>query len=126
MEGRKTHYIDALPSAVRTTSVNSADIQNRDCSGLLAVVDVTAFSGTAPTLTVTIKGKDRLSGKYFTLLANAVLTGIGTTVLRVYPGLVAAANLTVNDVVPSDWRVETVIGGTTPSFSYSIGLTLIP
>ena len=88
------------------------------------MIDVTAISAT-PSVTFTIQGKDDLSGKYYTILASAAITGTGTTVLRVYPGLTAAANLTANDVLPGTWRLITTHGDA-DSITYSVGASLIP
>lgn len=90
----------------------SADQLNPSGRGVKVVVDITAISGTTPTLTVTIQGKDPVSGKYFTLLASAALNATGTTVLTVYPGLTASANAVASDVLPRDWRIIWTAGGT--------------
>jgi hypothetical protein len=89
----------------------SADQVNLNGRGVKVVIDITALAGTTPTLTVTIQGKDPVSGKYFTILASAALAAVATTVLTVYPGLVAAANVAANDVLPRDWRISYAIGG---------------
>jgi hypothetical protein len=45
---------------------------------------------------------------------------VATTVLKVGPGLTAAANLVANDMIPSIWRVI-VTHGDTDSATYSVG-----
>lgn len=117
--------ITVLSSAARTATGQSADQTNHNARGLHLVIDVTAVSGTSPTLVVTIQGKDALSGKYYTVLASASITAVGTTVLRVGPGLTAAANTVANDIMPRTWRIDYTIGGTTPSFTFSVGASLI-
>ena len=104
---------------------NGADLTNLVYRGVKIVVDITTIAGTAPTLIVTIQGKDVVSGKYYTLLASAALAVTGTTVMTVYPGLIAAANLTANDVLPKTWRVITTIGGTTPAVTATVGASLV-
>jgi hypothetical protein len=90
---------------------NTVDLPNVNCSGLRLVIDITAISGA--TLTVTIKGKDQLSGKYYTILASAGKTGTGTTVLTVYPTITASANVIAQDCLPSTYQILwTVTGGT--------------
>lgn len=96
-----------LSSAARTASVNSADQTNHNARGLVLVIDVTAIAAT-PSVVFTIKGQDPVSGKYWTILTSAAITGAGTTVLRVYPGLTAVPNLVANDVIPRLWRLEAV------------------
>ena len=114
-----------IAHAAASAGVNGADQVNRRFRGLHLTIDVTAITGTAPTLTVTIQGKDPISGKYYTILASAALNATGTTVLRVYPGLAAAANLAVSDVLPKTWRVISAIGGTTPAVTANISATLM-
>ena len=89
--------------------------------GILVFINITAISGTSPTLTVTLQGSiDDSATATYTILASAALTSTGLTVLRVYPGLTAAANLTANDVVPARCRIVTAIGGTGPSVTATV------
>lgn len=97
--------------AAASAGANGDDQVNTNARGLKLVIDITALAGTSPTLTVTIQGKDAVSGKYFTILASAALASQATTVLTVYPGLTAATNVVANDVLPRDWRVIYAIGG---------------
>lgn len=113
----------ALASAARTASVNSADQVNYNSRGLHLVIDVTAITST-PSITITIQGKDNLSGQYYTILASAAITTVSTVVLRVGPGLTAAANLVANDLLPRTWRVS-VTNGDADGITYSIGYSLI-
>lgn len=111
--------LQALSAA--SAGVIGPDLNNRSGDrGILVYIDITAISGTSPTLTVNLEGKDEFSGKYYTFLQSAALTAVGVTVLRVYPGLTAAANLTANDVLPGMYRVRTTIGGTSPSVTATI------
>jgi hypothetical protein len=105
---------DGLVLAAATTNpgigtINSADQLNPAHRGVKVVIDITAIGGGA-TLTVTIKGKDPVSGKYFVILASTALAATSTTVLTIFPGATAAANATVNDQLPRTWRVESAVG----------------
>ena len=117
--------IDAtiLASAARTATTASADQTNFNGRGLHLVFDITAVPG-ADTVTLTIQGKDALSGAYYTILAGAAQVGTGTIVMRVYPALTAAANLTASDVLPRTWRVNVVHSGA-GSFTYRVGASVI-
>jgi hypothetical protein len=106
-------------------TVNGTDQINYNGRGLKLVIDVTAISGTSPTLTVTIQGKDPTSGKYFTILASAALNATATTVLTVYPGQAVAANVSANDILPRTFRVIAVVGGTGPSVTATVAASLI-
>lgn len=112
-----------LPAAVRNASTNSADQVNFNARGLHVVFDITAVPG-VDTVTITIEGKDALSGKYYPILIGAATPAVGTKVLRVYPALTVVANLTENDILPRDWRVTVTHSGA-GAFTYSVGASLI-
>ncbi len=96
---------------------NTTPLINENAAGLMLVIDITAIDG-ATTATFTIQGFDGVSGAQFTILASAALAAVATTVLRVYPGLTAAANLTVNDHLPGRWRVK--VTGTGTNITYTV------
>lgn len=110
-------------SAARTVSENSADLTNPYARGVILVIDVTAVTST-PSVVFTVKGKSSLGTDYYTILASAAITGTGQTVLRIYPGLTAVANLTASDILPAVWRVEAVHGDA-DSITYSVSGNLI-
>jgi len=112
-------------TAQGAATVPSADQLNPAGSGIKLVIDITAISGTTPTLTVTLQGKDTTSGKYYTILASAALNAVGTTVLTVFPSATAAANVAANDMLPRTWRVSAVVGGTGPSVTATIGASVV-
>ena len=117
------HGIVLLNSAVRAATLNGVDRLNRSARGIALIVDVTVVPG-VDTVTPKIQGKDPASGKYYDILVGAAIVAVSTVVLRVYPGLIAAANLTVSDILPRDWRlVMTHSAGS--NFTYSVGGQLI-
>lgn len=115
--------ITLLASAARTADPTIADQDNLAARGLVLIIDVTAVAAT-PSVVFTIKGKDPVSGKYYTLLASAAIVGTGTTVLRVYPGLTAVNNQVASDVLPRTWTV-TAVHADSDSITYSLGAILI-
>lgn len=114
-------YGSILTGSAAAVSANGLDQQNPTFRGVKVAVDVTAITGTSPTLVVTLQGKDPGSGKYFTLLASASITATGTTVMTVYPGVAASANVSVSDVVPRTWRAISTVGGTGPAVTFTVG-----
>lgn len=120
-------YFQVLPSAARIADPDTQEFQvdrrGFGPRGLVLVIDSTAISAT-PALTVTVSGVDRVSGKVYTILASAVIATAVTTVLKVGPGLTAAAGLVANDQVPPVFRV-TCTHGDADSITYSIGGMLI-
>ncbi len=103
----------------------SADQKNLTHRGLALYVNISALTGTGPTVTVTIQGRDPVSGQYFTLLASAALGAVGFTRMLVYPGVPATANLADNDALPGTWRVQVVVAGTTPAATATISACLL-
>jgi hypothetical protein len=99
-------------------------VTNQGHRGLHLVIDATAAAAT-PSVVFTIQGKDEVSGQYYTILASAAVTGVSTTVLKVYPGITVAANLSVADVLPRVWRLN-VAHADADSLTYSVAGSLIP
>jgi hypothetical protein len=117
-------HIKLFASAARTAAHNSDDQYNKGHRGLKLTIDATAEADTAE-VTFTLQGKDQASGKYYTILASAAISAVGTTVLTVYPGITAAANVSVSDVLPAIWRVAVTVADA-DSLTYSVGVDLLP
>lgn len=115
-------YALAARTATPTVMSNNRSAGSR---GIVVVVDTTVVPGAAPSNVVKIQGFDPISGKYYDILTSAAIVGVGTIVLRVYPGLSPSANLTVSDVLPPMWRVI-VTAGNGNSATYSVAGHLIP
>lgn len=94
-----------LASGIITANGNSADQVNNNCKGIILFITPGAFGATESAMTVTIEGKDPVSGAYYTILQSAALVASTAVILRVYPGLTASANLIASDVLPPTWRV---------------------
>src|SRR5690348_2806317 len=90
-------------SAARTATPTAVTVQRGRYRGCKLVIDVTAITAT-PSVTPKIEGVDSLSGKAFALITGAAITATGTTVLTVYPGVTASANVSVSDVLPDRSR----------------------
>jgi hypothetical protein len=104
---------------------NSSDQTNMNGRGLQVGINITAISGTSPTLTVTVQGKDAASGTYYTLLASASLNATGFTLLTVYPGSPTTANVSSAMPLPRTWRILYAITGTGPSVTATVGASVI-
>lgn len=118
-EGERAVYA----SAARTATPAAATLACGYARGVHVVVDVTAIV-TAPSITVTIDQQDVTSGKWYNLLTSAALVAVGTTVLRIYPGIVAAANVAANDALAEVIRI-TVTHGNANSITYSVSAHLM-
>jgi hypothetical protein len=106
-------------------TVNGSDLANLTSTAVRLYVNISAISGTTPTLTITVEGRDEVSGNYYTILQSAALNATGGTVLSVGIGLPVTANVSANAILPTTWRVKAVIGGTGPSVSATVGAVLI-
>lgn len=114
-----------LPSAARTASPADTDfiVAGVDYRGAIFVIDATAVTLT-PAVTVTIQGFDPTSGKTWNILASTAIASVSTTILKIGPGLTAAANAAANDFLPPSFRVD-VSHGDADSITYSITGQLI-
>lgn len=112
-----------LASAARTTAQTPAAIDNPGFGHLAVVVDVTAWV-TGGALTAIVEGLDEASGKWIPILTSAALAAVGTTRLRVGPGITVAANVAAADVMPQTFRIRTTVAGA-QSLTYSIGYELV-
>ena len=111
-----------LPSASRAaTQTVSADIANTQWRGGHFVINVTTISGV--TLTPTIQGKDNVSGNYYDILVGNAINATGTTVLKVYPGIVPVSGASAADILPRTIRLKMSASGVTPT-TFSAGATL--
>lgn len=102
----------AEASSAKTASGNSASaLTNASGRNAHFIVNVSATSGTTPTLVVRVQIQDPVSSTWVDLpgAATASITGNGATLLSV-------------NNLPRTYRLAWVIGGTTPSFTFSVGM----
>lgn len=120
-------YFEVLPSAARTDAPDTQEFEitgrGYEYRGLHLIIDATVVTATQ-TLTVTVSGVDRVSGKLYTLLASTALAVAGTTVLKVGPNLSQVNNLAVNDYMPPVFRVSVAVANGLTA-TYSIGGMLV-
>lgn len=115
--------ITVLASAARTATNSSAILLNGNHRGGHFIIDVTAITAT-PSVVFSIEARDAGSLNWYSLLDSVAIVGVGTTILRVYPGLFpVTANLVANDILPFLWRV-TATHADADSITYSVGANL--
>jgi len=117
----QTREFTILPSASRTTTQTSADIQVDAAETAIVVLDMTTV-GTG-SVTMTIQGKDSASGKYYTILAGAAVITNSTNRYRVGKNITAAANSIAQDYLPAVIRIL-VTANNANAAVYSVGLVL--
>jgi hypothetical protein len=114
------HSFTVLPSAARANTAASAAAlvpiyyNNANGNSLILVIDVTAVTS----LVVSVVGYDATSGKTWPIITSAAIVGAGTTILRVALAATPAANLAVNDMLPTQWGVTATHAA---AATYSIG-----
>lgn len=116
-----------LSSAARTATVTGAAVDSADYIGVMVFLSITAATGTTPTLVVKLQGQDELTGEWQDLVgaAFASKSATGTDSLIIYPGVTVTANRQVSSVVPHTIRAVGTIGGTTPSFTFSVSANFL-
>jgi hypothetical protein len=100
-----------VASAARTATGNSGDLTLGDKgAGLALVVDVTAVSGTSPSMTLSVEWSQ-----------DGGTTFGQADPVDVFTAITAAATKTKSFTVKGDhYRLVWTISGTTPSFTFSI------
>lgn len=105
------HWVEPvvlLPSAARTASGSGSDVDVGRFICAELCLDVTAVSGTSPTLDVYIEGKDQYTGKYKVLFSQTGISAVSTYWF------------TITTLAFRYLRVRWAIGGTSPSFTFSV------
>lgn len=107
------HWVESVvisPSSAKTTNGNTSDIDvGRFICGEVCL-DVTAVSGTSPNMNFYLEGKDQLSGKYKTIWSQTGITAVGTYWV------------TITTLAFRYIRARWEISGTSPSFTFSVGM----
>ncbi len=99
----------AVTSAARSTSSNNSGLEVHQWDELRFDLNITAVSGSSPTLDVYIEIKDLLTGNWIQQ--------------SVFPRQSAVLTEEISLVIPCiawTYRVRWVIGGSTPSFTFSV------
>ena len=121
--GPANYNTEVLSLLARTATLNSDDQVNHNGRGVHIIIDVTVDPALA-SIVPKIQGYDPTSGKYYDLLVGVAITAVGTTVLKVYPGIAASANVAASDMVPPVWRVR-MEHADADSITYSVGAVMV-
>lgn len=122
-------YTTVFPSAARTATATSGNIRGGRALGAIFTLYVSAASGTTPTLDVKVQAQDPASRQWYDIPGAAFAQQVAATTapldLVLYPGVVATANRSVLQPARRTMRVVATIGGTSPSFTFSVGCQLL-
>lgn len=107
-------------SSAETASTTGATVETREGGCVHVEVNVTAASGTTPTMTVVIEGSN--DGTNWYTLATFGSNGYAAGAVATAPANFTAAAGPIRGCVPAMQfiRSRSVIGGTTPSFTYAV------
>lgn len=110
--------VTLVSSAARTASGDGGVLEGfGDIKAARVQLDVTAASGTTPTLDVVLE--DSLDGTNWNTIGTfAQKTAAGREVINLHGG--KAESATFQPLFARRWRVRWTIGGTTPSFTFSV------
>ena len=114
------NIVEAFSSAARTASPTDASVDTVGARALAVVIDVTATSAT-PSVTFNVRGDDPVSGQNWLLLDSTAITGTGTTILKIGPGLTASANSVANEHIPPKVLIDPVHADA-DSITYSVSV----
>ena len=121
--------VTVLSVASGTTTQTSPDQTNVNFRGAYIIVNVTALTGTSPTLTPKIQGKDPVSGQYFALItATTAISATGTSVYLIYPNAAAGTQGVTQSsgfVLPKSWNVVMTTGGTVTNEAYTVSASYL-
>lgn len=127
---RNNAVVAVRASAALTATTDSADQTNQNGKGLVSHLDITAVSGTTPTLDITFREVNEPSGALEnwlddagTVIAYAQKTAAGRDSLRIHPGIIqkkTGGNRQYDSVPPRRYDQNYAIGGTTPSFTFAV------
>jgi hypothetical protein len=109
--------------AATTTYTSPKDLVNKGCRGVVVTLDMTNV-GTG-SVTLSVQGKDRASGQYYTLLTGAAVVTNVTNRYTVYPGIPVVANVTAADALPELWRIQ-VVANNANATTYTVGAVTVP
>ncbi len=112
--------ITAFASVNRIATPDPVDVDMIGAHGMVVIIDVSDAAVT-PSVVFNVDGFDSLSQKTWTLLDSAAITGTGTTVLRVGPGLTNSANLIADDLIPPAVRIAPVHADADP-ITYTVAV----
>lgn len=105
-----------LTSQTITANVNSAALTITAPSPSIAYLNVSAVSGTSPTMTVTLQDSpDGVNWYNIPSGAFSAVTAVGTSRLALPAGTAVGPN----------FRASVTVGGTTPSFTASLMIQLV-
>lgn len=120
MSRRSQPETQALANVAAGTVSGAGAAKKLRASEGVFYLDVTAASGTTPTLDVDIEEFDPTSGKWFVVASFAQANAV-TTERILSPSVAGAGAPDPGGLPGQQYRAAYAIGGTTPSFDFTVG-----
>jgi hypothetical protein len=111
LQARYSERLTLLPPTSVTATWASGSIPVGDYSRMIVFLDVTALSGTSPSLTLKIDALDPMSGKWVEVETSPAITAVGTYALK-------------HEIYEDVARVRVIVAGTGVSATISVGAVL--
>ena len=109
-------------AASTATTVNSATLGNPSYKGVTVIPRVSAY--TSGNYTVHIQAAYPATPTvFYDILASAAIGSTTSTPMIVYPGVIAASNVSANAPLPAVWRIQ-LTGASTPSMTIGVDACL--
>ena len=121
--------VTIVSSAALGATAASTPVASHGARGIIIYMEITAVSGTSPTLDSKVQAYDALGDVWhdITGAAFAQKSGTGSDYLTIYPGIGETGNEAVSDVIPALIRVYNTIGGSsTPTVTFTLGGVFVP
>jgi hypothetical protein len=104
--------LTVLTAVARTTAFVSGDLPTYGARTLVVILDTTAIGSAS--ITLSIKGKDPASGKYYLILAGAAAATNATRVYRVSELIAAVSNVSATDILPALIQISVAVADVNP------------
>jgi hypothetical protein len=111
LQARYSYRLTLLAPSLITATWTSGSIPVGDYSRMIVFLDVTALSGTSPSLTPKVDALDPVSGKWVEVESGPNITATGTYALK-------------HEIYEDAARVRVVVAGTGVSATISVGVVL--
>jgi hypothetical protein len=115
-----TLFASTARPASTTAYVQANGLKNFAWKGIQVRLKVTAKTG-ASTLDCKLQSKDSVTLDWYDLpnasFAQLTAAAATPTPLTLYPGAAVTSNVSVNSVLPLDYRLACLVGGTSMTFS---------
>lgn len=111
-------------TAVATTTVDQFNTWEK---GISCTFNQSAHTGT-PSTVFTVQQKDTASGQYTTVLTSTAVTTSDNSpsTVTMFPAAPVTSTTSANGQLLANWRVSTVIGGSSPVVTGTLGCVLLP